>query len=802
MAIQINDKQIHLSVRDLARLNSHSNKILSPFPLPQRGMLGKQAQNKAQKQEESGRGIFHREKHIRQIFSYRGFKITVQGRIDSLFERPGQIDVEEIKSVILRAKEFQNIDLIDYQDYTQQVLIYSFLIHRDQPQIKIKPVLILINLINNQIKRFTLPFNSDKIKTLLHQRFSEIIQNLKNEEKKYQKRLKQLENISFILPESRPQQQEVISTVSQTLLNKNHLLISAPTGIGKTAAVLFPALQFAITNKKRIIYLTSKTTQQDIIRATLSSIVDQGLHMTICFLRSSRKMCANDIYFCHDDYCLYAQNYQENSLRSNLLAECLNENIIYPETVFEKAKKHGICPAETMFDIASMADILIGDYNYIFDPRVQIRHLFQSDDLSDWILIIDEAHNLYDRTINSLSPSVSRIEVKELKKSIINKKVRVYQKLQKSLQGIEHLFNQLHQEGINHYPDQRYFVHQMDLPAWRKVLFDFEIAFIGYLIFKISKNLLIHDDPFESFYYTLRGSVRIAEQNSKEFTPFYEAGPQGILKIQCCDPSEHLNNTITKFHSAIAMSGTLDPIDYYKNNLGFPDKNTHLLEVSSPFSTQNRQIIIIPNISTYYKQRSRLYPDYAQIVKEITSVKSGNYIVFCPSFEFLQNIFLFLGNHGSEILIQRQNMNEKERHDLIDRMRMTEQSCLLLAVMGGIFSEGIDLRGEVCIGVIIFSPAFPGITFERELIKQYYEEKNGMGLQSAYIYPGINKVIQSVGRLIRSHQDKGIVVLAGERFAQEEINQLFPEYWFENTGDVIITEDYKKCITDFWKRFE
>ncbi len=802
MAIQINNKQIQLSVRDLARTAAHKSKLLTPFPLPQRGMLGKQAQAKVQKKETTLRGIFHQEKHVRQVFKYRGYTITVQGRIDGLFERPDQIDIEEIKSVILQAKDFKNIDIDDYQEYTDQVLIYAYLIQKDQPKIRINPVLILINLINDQVKKFILPFIANKVKNLIHQKFSEIIQNYTNDEKKYQKQLKSLAAIDFALPELRRQQQEIISTLSQALQDQTHVMISAPTGTGKTAGVLYPAIQYAIKNRKRIIYVTPKTTQQDIIRQTYGLLADQGLEMTVCFLRASRKMCANDIFFCHEDYCPFARNYQDESLKSNLLAELLKEKTILPETVYEKAKNQGMCPSEVMFDIAMQADILVGDYNYIFDPQVQIRHLFQSDDLSDWILIIDEAHNLYDRAITSLSPSMSHQELKELKKGIINKKHRVYQKLYKSLENIEHLFRELYKEGRNNYPDQQYFIHQLDLSVWKKALFDYEMAFIGYLMFKIKKNLLILEDPFEGFYYALRGFIRIAELERREFVPYYEAGHKGSLTIQCVDPSEHLHNSITSFHNAIAMSGTLDPIKYYRENLGFPVNNTQLLEVSSPFSTQNRQILIIPNISTYYKDRPRLYPDYARIVKDISSLKSGNYIVFCPSFEFIQNMYLFLATHGAEILIQRPNLSPVEKDEYIERMHQKDQPCLLLAVMGGIFSEGIDLRGDKCIGVIIFSPALPPITIEKELIKHYHDEKNGMGVEAAYIYPGINKVIQSVGRLIRSHDDKGIIVLTGERFAQEEINQLFPAYWFENTGDVVITEDYKTTIEDFWSRFE
>jgi DNA excision repair protein ERCC-2 len=314
--------------------------------------------------------------------------------------------------------------------------------------------------------------------------------------------------------------------------------------------------------------------------------------------------------------------------------------------------------------------------------------------------------------------------------------------------------------------------------------------------------MLILDDPFHLFYYQLRSLVQIAQIQGEEFITFYDAAQKGKIRITCVNPSFHISDIINKFHSVIAMSATLDPLPYYQEILGFPEETTHLFEVSSPFSTQNRQIIILPTVSTYYRDRINLYDRYADIIKEVISVKKGNYIVFCPSFEFLQNLYLYLGTIQSDIIFQRRQMTTEDRDDILTQLKDLDTPNLLLAVIGGIFSEGVDFKGDMCIGVIIFSPALPQITFEREIIREYYDHKKGNGFNYAYLYPGINKVIQSVGRLIRSQQDKGIIVLAGERFAQDEINQLFPDYWFEREGDVVITDDLKKTIKAFWGRFD
>ena len=614
--------------------------------------------------------------------------------------------------------------------------------------------------------------------------------------------MEKMSGVDFSLPEKRPQQEEMIKAVKSSLKAASHLLASAPTGTGKTAAALYPAIRYAIENKKRIIYLTPKTTQQAIIRETLAPLISQGLDIQVCFLRAGRKMCANDIFFCHEDYCPYAKDYEINSLKSNLIADLSRNRLIYPEIVFEQSKAAGICPSEVLRDLSMSADILVGDYNYIFDPAVRLRHLFQQNDLSEWIMIIDEAHNLFQRSTDALSPQIKRTAIRSLRKNLISDRLKVFRDLNKSLSQIENLFNQMQQEGEARYAGQQYFQISLGVAEWKKALYEYESAFIKYLIFKIRKRLLILDDPFETFYYALRNLLRIAALEGREFISFYNADQGGILKIQCCDPSLHTGQIIEKFHSVIAMSATLDPLPYYQDILGFPSGETELLEVSSPFSTRNRQIIILPNIPTYYRDRPRSYPLYANLVRDIIDLKQGNYIVFCPSYEFLQNIYVYLGGVATDIILQRPQMSEQDRSAVLHRLQNEKSPHLLLAVMGGIFSEGIDLRGESCIGVIVFSPAFPKITYERELIKNYYDAIRGEGLRYAYVFPGLNKVIQSVGRLIRSHQDKGIIVLAGERFAEDEINMLLPGYWFEKSGDVVITEDYKKQISAFWQRFE
>ena len=259
-----------------------------------------------------------------------------------------------------------------------------------------------------------------------------------------------------------------------------------------------------------------------------------------------------------------------------------------------------------------------------------------------------------------------------------------------------------------------------------------------------------------------------------------------------------MGNIIDKFHSVIAMSATLDPINYYKDVLGFPEYRTDIMELDSPFSSSKRKVIIIPSIDTRYKKRSENYQKIAEIINRSIQMKKVNYIVFFPGFDFLQNVNLFL-NSSEKKIIQKPFMQTSERDNVLNIMK-ADTGYLLLAVMGGIFSEGIDFMGNMVNGVFVVSPGLPQVNYEREVISRYYEEKKSMGREYAYVYPGMNKVIQAAGRLIRSYTDFGFVMLIGKRFTEEGFNQLLPEYWFESKDNVVITNNYLKELKTYWKK--
>ena len=801
MAIKVKEKQISLSVRDLLHAAPRPQ-MLSSFPLPRRGVLGTEAQVKVQRQKQKHFGLFHREYRVSRDYSYNNYTFSLQGRIDGVYKLKNRAEIEEIKSVILNAAEWKKITLDKFPQFLEQVFFYAYLLQDELEGIEIKTYLVLINLINDARRTFTVSYNRMQTEQLLFRRFAFIINNIEREKEEQKRRQELLAEIDFGLAERRPQQERMMEATQSVFANGGCLMVSAPTGTGKTAAALFPAVRQAFTRGQKIFFVTPKTSQQNIVRETLSPLTEQGLDLHVLFLRASEKMCANPVYFCHESFCPYINNYHDRLDESGLISLLLErERILTPEIIYEQAVKHTLCPFEVSMDLSIHCDIVAGDYNYVFDPAVYLRRLFRKKDYSDWLLIIDEAHNLYDRGLGYLSPEVKHEQILSLIEQTGSKKGKVYQKLQQALLHINNLFAALNEEGLLHFSGQQYFKTDLNPQAWSEVFTEYEAAFIKYLIFKVKKKIMLIEDPLENLYYTLRRFVQTAQFQDRAFVPFYNAQNGGILKIQCCDPSHYLNQRLEGFQAVLAMSATLDPMPFYKDVLGFEALATETLQLDSPFPAANRKVLIVPGISTRYKDRVQNYQKIAEIIERVVALKKGNYLIFFPSFDFMQNVYLFLGRVRLEKIMQKPGMSEAQRDEVLERLRSAESGHLLLAVMGGVFSEGIDYSGQMADGVFIISPALPKISYERELLRAYYQQKQDLGMEYAYIYPGMNKVIQAAGRLIRAASDRGIVVLIGDRFTEDSFHHLLPSYWFGQDADMEVTANYETAVQKFWAKF-
>lgn len=799
MSIRYESRRIFLNINDLVK--SHAGgRFLSSFPLHKRGMLGQKAHRRLQRRSSQSYNLFQSEYHIHRIFDYQEYEINLQGRIDSLYRFEDRIEVEEIKSVLLTPGEFKDLDIRDYPGFIEQLLFYAFFLQEEFKEIKIKTFLLLINLINDKERVIPVPYDYKATGDMLDERFHDIIEQKEALDRRIQFRRSVIRNLDLSLTEERPQQRTMMEHVGECLVTSTHMMVSAPTGTGKTIAALFPAVQFAWLNNKKVYFGTSKTTQQHLAAETLRILIERGMGINSVVLRSAEKMCANDTFFCHETYCPYARNYRKRFDESDLSEHLYNRHLLLPDDIYELALDRQLCPFEVSLDLAMRADVLIGDYNYIFDPAVQLNRFFAGNNYSDWILILDEAHNLLQRGMDWLSPSLDRPDVRELMWSFEGEKRKFGKDLFRSLKEIDEALERFQEEGELLHAHERFFTIQIPVDTWERLFIQFENAYIRYLIHKIRHQLIIPEDPVETFYFNFRHLIQVARIQERPFVPFFDAANGGRLKIRCCDPSGYLQERLDRFSTVIAMSATLEPMDYYQKLLGFNPERTMNLTLDSPFEQSRRKCVIVPGISTRYQDRRKSYPEIAEIIKSVISIRQGNYLVFFPSFDYLQSVYIFLGNVAHTVLIQRPQMTEEQRDQYLDSLRRHDESHLLLGVTGGIFAEGVDYPGDMAIGVIVISPSLPAVGYERELLHEYFEEICGRGMEYAYIYPGMNRVIQAVGRLIRTSEDRGIVVLVGERFAEEEFQSLLPVYWFRRSGDIEITDRYERSVREFWER--
>jgi len=786
-------KHIFLTVRELVQWSPGPGQSLPGFPLHWRGIWGHQTQTRIHQLRPEWQNEFPVEADIKVgpvIF-------TISGKIDLLWDNDDEVFIEEIKTVILTRSAFNRMQIEAYPHFVEQLLIYGYLYHISKPDKLIRLRLTIVNLINQQERPFELTFNTREIKNLILSRLKLKINELTFKRNRTRSKIRLAKKIVFDPETDRPFQREMIDTIAGGLEGSQAVLISAPTGSGKTIAALFPVIRFALENNKRIFFATAKNTQHDAVAHNLQLLLGTDFPLTTLFLRAREKMCANTIYFCHVDYCPYINDFYSRLKNCGVTERLLRSYSIFPEEVYRSSADQRLCPAEVQWNLARQADLIVGDYNYIFDPIVSLQSLLSAKPAAEWILIIDEAHNLYARALQLLSPSLEGNELDILEDIVLSKTARVYRRLSTSIKKIRQIIHQMYADAAAFTPNQQAVLAEPDNQLWLEAFQDFEQSYLNYLLHRIRYRQIPEDDPIMEFYHRFRVYIQILQFENPAFTPFLSAGKGGSLTIQCCDPSEFLRERHRSFHSVIAMSATLDPMNYYARILGFDMNDTRFLRLSYPFQTARRKIVLVPEFDTRLDQRHQYYPKYAEIIKNVVSLKTGNYIVFFPSFEFLQATNLYLGTLELHKLFQRPMMEEAERNEILRSLREKNPPKILLAVTGGIFSEGIDLPGESCIGVIIFGPSLPVVSPDRELIRRYYDQKGGDGFMYAYIYPGMTRVIQAAGRLIRSEQDYGILVLVGDRLADDRFAGLFPEYW----GDLTITRDYQSPLIEFWREF-
>jgi DNA excision repair protein ERCC-2 len=517
-------------------------------------------------------------------------------------------------------------------------------------------------------------------------------------------------------------------------------------------------------------------------------------------LRAKSKMCANTEIVCHEEFCPYAKEYGLKLVRTELLPHLLAENEHQdPDRIFDAAKENVVCPFEVSLDLLAEVELVVCDYNYVFDPTIGLHALVHGNALRDSVLVIDEAHNLVDRSREYYSPELRIENVDRAFKFLEGRDHPVFEDLRNLIEDLKQLIRTTVAESLG---EQRHNEGPatLDDRAISDLRIGFDGSILSYFLYKREHEMWMADDPVLDVFFTLTRFHRVLELGGDEFVHIAERDEGGggeRLKIFCRDASRFVGEILDGSASSIAMSATLEPFDFYRDLLGFDAHRTDELYVPSPFPPENRLVLAISDVDTTYRRRAAHYDAIASWIARLSHPKA-NILTLFPSYAFLNAVHDRLPAVAHTVVAQQPGVSDAEQQEILAALR-GPQPHLLLAVLGGIFAEGVDYPGKMLSQVIVVSPGLPQYNLERELLKGYYQEFYEHGFGYAYLVPGLTRVVQAAGRLIRSDEDRGVIVVMGRRFLDPRYMRLLPEEWTFGDPEALTFEDPEAAIREFFE---
>lgn len=583
-------------------------------------------------------------------------------------------------------------------------------------------------------------------------------------------------------------QKELAMSVYRTILRKKKLFIQAPTGIGKTMATVFPAVKAVGEGLgDKLFYLTAKTITRTVAEQAFQTLKKQKLRYKVITLTAKEKICFCEEAVCNPEACPYAKGHYDrvNDAVFDLLTAT---DDMSRSNIEEYARKHEVCPFEMSLDVALWVDAVICDYNYVFDPNAHLRRFFSEGGKEDYLFLIDEAHNLVERAREMYSAALYKEEFLTAKKLVKGMDRKLTRKL----------------EICN----QQFLVLKRECESYR------EYTSVGHIAVSLM-NLMSELERFLEeteaeevreqlleLYFHVRAFLNIYDILDEHYVIYteLETDDSFLLKLFCVNPAVNLQEYLSRGNSTIFFSATMLPIRYYKKLLSV-EKEDYAIYAPSPFQKERRKLFVGTDVSTKYTRRTgQMYERFASYIAAALQVKKGNYIAFFPSYRFLEEVYEKFQRYQTEdviCIVQEQSMDEEKREAFLQAFDQDRSESLIgFCVMGGIFSEGIDLTEERLIGAFLVGTGLPQVCNEREILKKYFDRHGENGFSYAYLYPGMNKVLQAAGRVIRTAEDRGVILLLDERFLERQYQEVFPREWDDYEIGTLKTAE--KSMMKFW----
>lgn len=745
---------VQLSVRTLVEYVYQSGSIDSRFLSQSTLVEGTRIHQKVQKTYQE---TDQKEVYLRTEIPFQPLLFVIDGRCDGLLFRDDEIIIDEIKSF---SQAFDQLPEEGYPVHWAQAKMYAYMYSKDHELADITVQLTYVHVETDAKQYYQKKFTFSELEGFAAEMVEGYAPYAMLRQKHLQNRDESIKELSFPFETYRAGQRKLAGAVYKTILEDKKLFAMAPTGIGKTISTLFPAVKAmgeGLLN--RLFYLTAKTITRTTAEEAFKKMRAGGLCLNTITITAKDKICFKDETICQKDYCEYANGYYDR-INEAILDILEHENGITREVLEKYAHKHKVCPFEFSIDLAYEADAVICDYNYIFDPRVSLKRLIEEQKKSTAILI-DESHNLVDRGREMFSASLNKRTFLQLKRDF--KGTAVYQ----PAANVNAWFIALKKTAS----EQSFVLEELD-KSIQLLLHEFVEIAEAVLKKESSPDLL-------EAYFEVKNFLKIVELLDDSYVIYVEKEKNDLhLKLFCMNPANSLQKMGKGYRSLVFFSATLSPLPYYQDILGGNEEDYHL-SLPSPFSSEQIDVFI-KSLSTRYRDRERTKDDIVSNIRALLQNRPGNYLIFFPSYQYLITVYdqFKQEDDGTKTLIQTTGMTEEEREAFLEAFQPNQQETLLgFAVLGGIFSEGIDLIGDRLNGVVVVGVGLPQLCFERDLIKNYFNKQGKNGYNYAYVFPGMNKVLQAGGRLIRSENDHGTIVLIDDRFLQKNYYQLLPPEW-------------------------
>ena len=731
---------------------------------PENMQMGSRIHRKIQRQMGSD---YQAEVPLKTEIVCDGFTLKIEGRADGLIHTKEQVMVDEIKGVLRELDRVQEPAGI----HLAQAKCYASMVAEQEEVDEIGVQMTYCQMETEEVKRFQYSYQSNELKVWFDGVIRQYEKWAKFQIEWRKARNASIKGIEFPFP-YRKGQRDLAVSVYRTILRKKKLFIQAPTGVGKTISTVFPAVK-AVGEElgEKIFYLTAKTITRTVAEQAFETLREQNLKFKVITLTAKEKICFCEETSCNPDDCPYAKGHFDR-VNDAVYELLMQEDVMSREVLEAQARKHKVCPFEMALDVSTWVDGVICDYNYVFDPDARLRRFFAEGGAGGYLFLIDEAHNLVERGRQMYSAELCKEDFLAVKKLVKGEAPRFAKRLEacnkillamkkecenyKVLDNISHFGIQL----MNVLSETDRYLEECVDKEVRETVLDF--------YFQVRSFLNIYDGLDENYVI---------------YTEYQENG-RFVLKLFCVNPAANLQKCLDKGNSAVFLSATLLPIQYYKRLLS-TEKDNYAVYIDSSFDTKKRLLMNGVDVSTRYTMRSReMYQRYATYIFRVVKAKMGNYLIFFPSYQFMEDVYqeftqlLASDEEEMELVIQQKHMDEEERENFLRAFEMgREKSLIGFGVLGGIFSEGIDLTNEKLIGTLIIGTGLPQVCNEREILKSYFDQKGLYGFDYAYRYPGMNKVLQAAGRVIRTEDDRGVILLLDERFQREKGKEIFPKEW-------------------------